>query len=202
MMKLRYTCPTSASGSSISFEAEVAGPKDAFDAIADIQDVFEEHTCGMCKSTAIKFEVREYSGNPFYKMRCTACGATFDFGQHKDGGGLFAKRWDKENRRPMANGGWAIYRKDGDEDRQQHGGGVGTEHHSSEAVGRCYSWLQGNHTLTEMNNFLASTYRQLSQDEKPEVWRLCIDYAANAGWVWNPNAKSFVIKGGHTSAPF
>ena len=42
-------------------------------------------------------------------MVCRGCGAQFDFSQHKEGGGLFAKRFDKDSRSELPNGGWYIY---------------------------------------------------------------------------------------------
>lgn len=104
MMKLRYS-----PSQRVTFECEVGNAKAAFEAIASIQEVFEEGECGCCKSKAVRFDVRDFNGNRYYKMACTACGAQFDFGQHKEGGGLFAKKWNKETRRALPNGGWYIF---------------------------------------------------------------------------------------------
>src|SRR5947208_3071208 len=46
------------------------------------------------------------------EARCTKCNAQLSYGQNKEGGGLFVKNWDKENRRPMPNRGWYVYGKD------------------------------------------------------------------------------------------
>lgn len=91
----------------ITFEAEAADQKHAFEFIAETQDLFGERCCGKCGSENIRFEFREdKDGHKYYKMRCHACQAQFEYGQNKSGGTLFAKRWDKENRRPMPHGGW------------------------------------------------------------------------------------------------
>jgi hypothetical protein len=103
-VKVTYTTPDGR----ISFEVEVASGKMAFEVIAAIQELFEESACGCCKSGAIQRQVREFDGNKYFKLVCTACGAQLDFGQHKDGKGLFIKRRD-ENKRELPNRGWYIY---------------------------------------------------------------------------------------------
>lgn len=104
-MKLTYT---TASGR-LQFELETTGGKQAFEIVAAIQELFEEPHCGCCKSKDIHCNVREFNGNKYFKMQCMACNAQLDFGQNKDGRGLFVKKWDKESRAPMPNGGWYIY---------------------------------------------------------------------------------------------
>lgn len=100
-MKVVYT---SASGR-LSFEFEVQTGKAAFEAVAAIQELFEEPDCGMCKGKRIKCDCREFDGNKYFKLACDDCGAQLDFGQHKDGKGLFIKRKDKDNR-AIPNRGW------------------------------------------------------------------------------------------------
>jgi hypothetical protein len=102
-MKIRYT-----SGSRLTFESEVPNPKEAVDWIATMQELFEESACGMCGKSNICFDVREYDGNRYYKMRCRDCYATLDFGQKRDGEGLFIKRKDAENNY-LPNNGWYKY---------------------------------------------------------------------------------------------
>lgn len=103
-MKVTYT---TANGR-IQIEAEAASAKAAFEVVAGVQEVFEEPCCGLCKSTSIRFDVREFDKNKYYKLVCLACGGQFDFGQHKEGGGLFPKRRG-EGKELLPNGGWYIY---------------------------------------------------------------------------------------------
>jgi hypothetical protein len=42
-------------------------------------------------------------------LLCVACGATLDFGQHKQGDTLFPKRFDRDERSPLPNRGWYRY---------------------------------------------------------------------------------------------
>ena len=107
-MKVTYT---TANGR-LTFEVECTTGKQAFEIVAGIQELFEEPACGCCKSTAIRCDVREYDNNKYFKMTCSACSAQIDFGQHKDGKGLFIKRFDKESQSALPNKGWYIYRKE------------------------------------------------------------------------------------------
>lgn len=103
-MKMIYTTPNGR----LAFEIEVATGKVAFEVAAAIQELFEEECCGACKSKEIKFDVRTVNENKYYKLRCSACNATLDFGQKKDGKTLFAKRQDKDRNR-IPNNGWYHY---------------------------------------------------------------------------------------------
>lgn len=105
-MKLSYMSPNGR----VKFECDVQTGKTAFEVIAAIQELFEEACCGACKSKEIRCDVREFKGNKYYKMVCLACEAQLDFGQNKDGKGMFPKRYDKENRL-MPNRGWYIYQR-------------------------------------------------------------------------------------------
>jgi hypothetical protein len=108
-VKVTYTTPTNR----LTLELDVTTGKQAFEAVAAMQELFEEPCCGKCKSQAIRFECREHDGNKYYKMRCQACYATLDFGQNKDNRGLFAKRKDKDGNW-MPDNGWYIYQRQGD----------------------------------------------------------------------------------------
>jgi len=91
------------------FKLEGDTVKTLFKAIAGVQEVFTREThCGCCKSHDIHFRVRTIDENDFYELACGDCGARFEFGQNKKGGGLFPKRKD-ENGKPLANGGWGKY---------------------------------------------------------------------------------------------
>lgn len=105
-MKVTYA---SASGR-LKFEFESENDKKLFSTLAHIQEVFEETSCGCCKSERIRNDVREFDGNFYYKLLCDDCGATMDFGQHKTGDSLFPKRHDKETKELLPNRGWYHYK--------------------------------------------------------------------------------------------
>ncbi len=106
-MKVTYTTPNGR----LTFEMDCTTGKQAFEIVATVQGLFEEADCGLCKSKAIHCDVREYDSNKYYKLVCEACGGQLDFGQHKDGKGLFVKRRDKDNR-PMPARGWYQYQRE------------------------------------------------------------------------------------------
>jgi hypothetical protein len=93
----------------LTFEFESDNDKTLVTQLAHIQEVFEEETCGCCKSDKFRFDVREFDGNHYYKLLCDACGATLEFGQHKTGNTLFVKRFVKDTREPLPNRGWYRY---------------------------------------------------------------------------------------------
>jgi hypothetical protein len=103
-MKLTYRTPNGR----FTFEVEVPTGKAAFECVAAIQELFEIEVCGCCESKHIRHDVREFGGNKYFKMICNVCGAQLDFGQHRDGKGLFVKRRD-ENKQSLDNGGWYVY---------------------------------------------------------------------------------------------
>jgi len=100
-MKITYT---TASGR-VSAEFEADSQKDLFTEINRFQEVFEEDTCGKCKSNEIKYVVRNVDDNQYYELRCTSCGARLSFGAHKKGGGLFPKRKDNDGKW-LPDNGW------------------------------------------------------------------------------------------------
>lgn len=103
-MKVKYVT----GNGRLTFEFEAESDRKLFEHLAHIQEVFEEPQCGCCKSQRIRHEVREFDGNSYYKLYCDDCGATLDFGQHKQGGSLFPKRHDKD-RHDLPNRGWYVY---------------------------------------------------------------------------------------------
>jgi hypothetical protein len=103
-MKIRYTGPSG----NLVFESEVANPKEAFEWLSTVQELFEETACGLCGQSHLAYEVREYDGNNYYKLVCRDCHATLDFGQRRDGTNLFIKRKDAEGN-TLPNRGWYRY---------------------------------------------------------------------------------------------
>ena len=89
----------------ISVELEGDTQKDLFAQLSAFQEVFDESTCGKCGSTNLRFVTREGDGNSYYEIRCLDCGARLEFGQSKQGGGLFPRRKSKEGEW-LPDGGW------------------------------------------------------------------------------------------------
>ena len=93
----------------IQFEVSADLPKQIFEQIAAVQELFEADTeCGLChgkEGKGLRFVVREVDDNKYYELRCLQCFARLQFGQNKKGGGLFAKRKDKEGNR-LEHRGW------------------------------------------------------------------------------------------------
>lgn len=99
-MKVKYKA-----NEKLEFEVEGSGQKELFKELSAIQEIFGEECCGMCKHTGIKFAVRNVEGNDYFELKCSKCGATLSFGQHKKGGTLFPKR-KNESGDYMPNNGW------------------------------------------------------------------------------------------------
>jgi hypothetical protein len=97
----------------VEFEHEVTSRKEAFQFISDISEMFPSEPCGCCGKENTRPMVRKHDSYVFYEIACGDCGAKLSFGQHKEGGGLFLKRWDKEKNQPLPSRGWAVYKKDG-----------------------------------------------------------------------------------------
>jgi hypothetical protein len=86
--------------------------KDLFRWLATMQEVFEaEANCGCCKSEAIRFHVRTVDAFDFFELVC-ACGARFEFGQHRNGTSLFPKRRD-EHGALLPDRGWKVWKPEG-----------------------------------------------------------------------------------------
>jgi hypothetical protein len=86
----------------VQVEVEADSPKELVQALADFGEVLQAWSCGKCESTLVGWSHRTAGGHEFYGLRCFACGAQADFGQLKDGRGLFFKR-DK---------GWYHYQRE------------------------------------------------------------------------------------------
>jgi hypothetical protein len=110
-MKVKYQT----ANARLTFEFESDNDKALVAELARIQEVFTEETCGCCKSERVRFDVREFDGNHYYKLLCDDCGATRDFGQHKNGKTLFVKRFEKDTREPLPHRGWYQYGKSPDQ---------------------------------------------------------------------------------------
>jgi len=102
-MKLNYRV-----SENLEFEIEGEGQKQIFKELATVQEIFGESCCGACKSSDLRFVVRNVEDNDYYELRCNKCGSVLSYGQHKKGGTLFPKRKD-ENNNWLDNRGWYKY---------------------------------------------------------------------------------------------
>ena len=103
---VKYNCQN---GFLIEVEAE--GVKQAVKMMSEYVEFFGVRECVKCKGTTLAPQHnQDKEGHDYYKLRCTSCGATLDFGQHKTGGTLFVKRKDKEGNW-LPDGGWAIWKE-------------------------------------------------------------------------------------------
>jgi len=91
-------------------EQEVGNQKDAFQFLAEVNEVFGESQCGKCDSTDLKFVTREAAKGTqvfrFYEVHCKKCFARLQYGQHSTGETLFPKRQD-EDKNWLPNRGWS-----------------------------------------------------------------------------------------------
>ena len=94
-----------------SIDLEDADQRTMFQQVARFQEVFEEDTCGKCKSQNVKFIVRTVDDNQYHELKCQDCHAKLAFGAMKKGGGLFPKRKDKEGNW-LSDRGWVKWNAD------------------------------------------------------------------------------------------
>lgn len=93
---------------SISFEFEgIQTGKAAFEVVAATQELFGESSCGCCKSPHVRCNVRHVGEVVYYSIACDDCRAQLDFGQKKDGKGMWPKR--TKDGQILPNRGWYVY---------------------------------------------------------------------------------------------
>lgn len=181
----------------LTFEADVGNQKQAFAFIADVQDVFGETKCGMCGSENVKFDCREHDGNKYYKMKCVPCGAQFEFGQHKTGDTLFTKRWDKENKRPMPNGGWAHWQGGGGQPQSSRPSApqgrqtdprlqTGSAPVDVEAIrSKWKQMINSNPPVDAFNRFAAANWPDVPESMHGSLQSAIRGLASKNGWTWD-----------------
>lgn len=90
-------------------EVEGQTIKDLFEQIGPVAEVLDgDDSCGKCGSPHIYPRSREAQGFTYYELVCSDCSAKLSFGQHKDGGSLWAKRTDEQGN-VMDYRGWKVY---------------------------------------------------------------------------------------------
>jgi len=103
MIDLTYVAPNGRT----SFKITIENAKQAFEALARIQAVFEEEACGCCESKNLRPQVRTTKKGDYFEWLCGDCGATLTVGQNKDGKRLFIRR--TQDGQPLPNNGWKTY---------------------------------------------------------------------------------------------
>ena len=93
-----------------TLDAETA--KDAFQQVANLQELFELECCGLCGTKDPRLGHRKHQDYDFFELQCSSanCGATLGFGQRKEDGQLFPRRRDSSGA-DMPNNGWFIYQQ-------------------------------------------------------------------------------------------
>ncbi len=92
-------------------EAEAQTMVELFEQLSQLEEIFRQDVCGVCKGTRIGFRTREINGVKFHEAHClnSACGAAMGFGMKKGAGGqLFPQRKNGEGKL-KTNNGWAKY---------------------------------------------------------------------------------------------
>ena len=88
---------------------ECASITDVLTFLEEVETVFAHDACRCCGSKNVTFGHAVRQGYDFYEARCADCSARLQFGQRRDGGGLFPKRKDKQGN-VLPDGGWAVWR--------------------------------------------------------------------------------------------
>lgn len=96
----------------LTVEADPKSFKDAFEACGQINELLIPGPCGKCNSKSTYPQAKHTKDYVFYEHKCRDCGATFSFGQTKEGGRLFPKLTDKEGH-ALPNKGWSVYQANG-----------------------------------------------------------------------------------------
>lgn len=78
-------------GGYIEVESETI--KGLFEELAEAQEIFGARECDLCHSKDLVFRVRRPEGYVFYELHCNNCKGQFQFGQTREGGRLFPKKW-------------------------------------------------------------------------------------------------------------
>jgi hypothetical protein len=96
-------------------EVEGSNIKELFAQIGPVAEVLDgDDCCGKCGSTHIYPRAREATKKSdgkvvnYYELVCSDCRAKLSFGQHSEGGTLWAKRADDQGN-ALENRGWEVY---------------------------------------------------------------------------------------------
>jgi hypothetical protein len=95
----------------LTLEFDNVDQKTLFTELCNCQEVFNNESCGKCKSTNIKYSVREAQGGKYiyHEKICLNCYARLGYGVHQTGDTLFPKRKNAETNEKLANNGWLKY---------------------------------------------------------------------------------------------
>lgn len=93
-----------------TIEFEAPGVKELFQRMGKVSEIINVEACGCCNSKRTVQSFRQVKGYDYYSFQCLDCQAQLNFGQYKDGRGLFLKRSDEEGR-PLGKNGWHHYHK-------------------------------------------------------------------------------------------
>lgn len=107
--------------------AEGETPKDLFQQIVSLQEVFGEDTCGKCQKNNLRYKIRRATDAKgkkeyfYHEIQCRDCYAKLSVSE-AEGGVLFPVRWerkdgeyvkDKDGRNvPRGTYGWVLFNKE------------------------------------------------------------------------------------------
>ena len=97
-------------------------PKKAIAILTKWDAMLTEQHCGACQSPQIVPRHRQAQGYDFYNLSCLKCGHRLEFGQLREGGGLFPKRKDDQGNW-LENNGWTKWQKEGGQNQSPSGYG-------------------------------------------------------------------------------
>lgn len=93
-------------------EVDGSNQREAFEELANAQEVFGNIECKKCKKNNLKYQVRTNPDNDkFYEIVCLDCFAKLSFGCTKKGSNLFPKRKDTDGKY-FNDGGWLKWNKE------------------------------------------------------------------------------------------
>lgn len=97
--------------SKLTFEIEGSTQAELFKQIAEVNEIFQDESCGECGNADTRFVVRtNKDGDDYYERHCSKCGSRLSYGQYKTPkGGLFVKRKTADGKFDTKNKGWNKY---------------------------------------------------------------------------------------------
>lgn len=99
----------------ISVKIEGEDQKSIVEQLSLFSEVFEAEVCGKCQGANTRFRVRKVQDGKknytYYSRLCNDCGSQLHYGQHSEGGTLFPKRYDDDNKE-IGKRGWVKFNKD------------------------------------------------------------------------------------------
>lgn len=102
----------------MTIEIEQPSVKDLIKEFTVVDSALRFESCGQCNSVDVFPQHRNVESDDYYEIKCRACGAVLRLGSHKEGGSLYKKRMQVDNKGksvkdatgkgvPLPNSGWS-----------------------------------------------------------------------------------------------